>query len=420
MSLNRSRSTKLSDDKEKIHIIGAGPAGVSAVETLRANNFAGEIHLYSAEDSPPYSPAALGEYLLQDEEDILFWKGRNFAEKYHVVEHRNEPVIELDPENNILTSRHSNYHFDKLLIASGSSLHISSVITGHDKPGLLNFKNLSSAEKIKALAQEKGQEAQAIIVGGGFIGVEIALCLAQLGIKPSVLNRRGWIMPRLLDKETASYVVKDLESQGVNVLLNTEGNEFLGEEEITGLKTTSGQILQGDIYIAATGVKPNIEFLDGTSIKTDWGIPVNSRLETNFDHIYAAGDVALTRDFFSGELKSHGLHPVAVNHGRTAALNMLGQEQQYQPMLSMNSLKELNFKLMVVGELNGEVLKKEGEGYLRKIYLQEDRIVGFVLLGDISASGIFLSLLKKKTNVKDLKDKLLNSDFNNSYLTSFI
>ena len=396
----------------RVVIIGSGPAGLTAATTLRKNNFTGEIDIFSAEDVPPYSPAALGEYLINDNQDLLYWQGKDICEQYDFNSFLGERVIEVNPDKQyILTEKDRKREFDKLLLAVGSSLHIPSVVEGADKAGITNFKDIYGVEKIKSRA--KAGDSSAIIVGGGFLGVEIALCLAKIGIEPTLLNRRGWIMPRLLDKETAAYVVDDLEKQGVNVLLNTEGKRFIGDDKVEGMVTSDGRELKADFYIAATGVKPNIDFLAGSGIKTDgWGISVNRYLQTNYDNIYACGDVAQTEDLLTEELTIHGLHTVAVSHGKTAALNILGKEQSYEKQFSMNSLKELSFKLMVVGQLEGEELKYRDKGVLRKIYLKENKINGFVLLGDISNAGLYFSLLRKRADISADKDRLLSPLYN--------
>ena len=258
-----------------------------------------------------------------------------------------------------------------------------------------------------------------MIVGGGFLGVEIALTLAKIGIKAAVLNRRGWIIPRLLDKETAAYVVEDLEKQGVNVMLNTEGKRFIGDQEVEGIITSDGRQLTADFYIAATGVKPNIDFIVDSGIENKgWGIPVNRYLQTNYENIYACGDVAQTEDLLTGEMTIHGLHTVAVNHGRRAALNILGKEKKYEKQFSMNSLKELSYKLMVVGELDGKILKYKSQKVMRKIYIKNNKINGFVLLGDISNAGFLFTLLKRRKNIQYYKDYLLDKNFNPGYLIS--
>lgn len=400
----------------RVVIIGSGPAGLTAALTLRKRKFKGTIDIFSAEDVPPYSPAALVEYLINDQENLLYWQGRNICSRYDFNCFFGEKVAAVDPvQQYILTEANRKRKFDKLLIASGSSLHIPPVVKGADKSGITNFKNIYGAQKIKEMASQGNKSA--VIVGGGFLGVEIALCLAKIGIKPSILNRRGWIMPRLLDQETAEYVVEDLEKQGVNVMLNTEGNRFTGDQKVESIITSDGRQLKADFYIAATGVKPNIDFIVDSGIENEgWGIPVNRFLQTNYQNIYACGDVAQTEDLLTGEMTIHGLHTVAVKHGQRAALNILGAEKKYEKQFSMNSLKELSYKLMVVGELEGEVIKNKEQKVMRKIYIKDNKINGFVLLGDISNAGLLFSLMKARKDINYYKDHLLDKNFNQAFI----
>jgi len=393
----------------KVAIIGMGPAGVNVVKTLRNNGFDDNITMFSAEKIPPYSPPSLGEYLITGNEEALFWEGKDFCEKYNVNCKSGEKVAQImHEEKELKTENDEIIKFDYLVIATGTSLYAP--VKGSDKKGISDFKTFVGTDKIKRMAQEGGEKT-AIIVGGGFIGVEIALCLAKIGIKASVLNRRGWIMPRLIDTETAKYVENDLRSQGVDVMLNTEGKEFIGEEYVKGLLTTDGRELKADIYITATGVKPSIDLIKNTDIEYDTGIIVNENLQTKYPYIYACGDVAETVELVSGERKIHGLFPVAVNHAQTVAYNILGMKREYERQINMNSLKKLGFKLIVVGKREGEEIKYKTENVLRKIYIKDDKIIGFVLLGDISNAGVYLSLFTRRVNVSKFKDELLSKYF---------
>jgi len=356
----------------KVAIIGMGPAGVNVVKTLRNNGFDNDITMFSAEKIPPYSPPSLGEYLITGNEEVLFWEGKDFCEKYNVNCKPGEKIIQIMPEEKELKTENDEIiKFDYLVIATGTSLYAP--VKGSDKEGITDFKTFVGTDKIKSMAQEGGEKT-AIIVGGGFIGVEIALSLAKIGIKSSVLNRRGWIMPRLIDTETAEYVENDLRSQGVDVMLNTEGKEFIGEEYVEGLLTTDGRELKADIYITATGVKPSIDLIKDTDIEYDSGIIVNEYLQTKYPYIYACGDVAETVELVSGERKIHGLFPVAVNHAQTVAYNILGMKREHEKQANMNSLKKLSFKLIVVGKLKGEEIKYKTENVLRKIYIKVNKI----------------------------------------------
>ena len=389
-------------------IIGMGPAGMEAARTLREQGYAGEITMFSAEKIPPYSPPVLGEYLLTGNEHALFQQGRDICTRYQINCHLGERILSIDPAKKTITSELGSYPFDKAVIASGSSLYAP--LLGVEKKGICNFKALGGTRQIRALAEKK-PGSTALIIGGGFIGVEIALCLAKIGLRPTLLNRRGWIMPRLLDQETAGYVLKDLKDIGVDVRLDTEGKECVGGETIEGVRTSKGEILRADLYIAATGVKPNIAFLEQSDIAHGWGITVNEYLQATHPFIYACGDVAETRDLVTGNTKIHGLYPVAIAHGRTAAMNIMGAGIRYEQQLNMNSLKELRRNVIVVGRQTNTVLKRKDKQNLRKIYLDNDKIAGFVLVGNISGAGTYLAMMRKGTDVSLFGKRLLSRHF---------
>ncbi|MBW2011218.1 MAG: hypothetical protein JRI32_06115 [Deltaproteobacteria bacterium] len=138
----------------------------------------------------------------------------------------------------------------------------------------------------------------------------------------------------------------------------------------------------------------------------------NEKLQTRYPYIYACGDVAETVDLISEQRKIHGLYPVAIDHAKTAAYNILGRESEYQRQINMNSLKGLS------GRHEGEEIKYKGENVLRKIYVKDNKITGFVLLGDISNSGVYLSLLRKKVDISNFKDQLLSKHFNPGFLAA--
>lgn len=389
-----------------IAIIGMGPAAISAVKAIRNKDKQVKITMFSAEDSPPYSPPCLGNFLLTSDTKALFWQGLDFAERYNVHTQLGDPVEQvLSKEKKLITQKSNEFYYDKMIISSGSSLY--SPVPGSEKPGVTQFKNLAGAQSLreKILQQRK---TKAVIVGGGFIGVEIALYLAKLGVRPYLLNRRGWIMPRLLDPETALYVQNDLQDQGVNVYLNTEGVEFVGNNNVEYLFANNGDKLKADVYIAATGIKPNIDFLKNTNIKTENGIVVNSYLQTNDPNIFACGDVAQAPELITGKKLNLGLYPIAIKQGEIAGKNILGEELEYQPQPNMNSLKGLSFKLIVAGTQKGKEFVYKGKNFLRKFFIEHQKLQGFVLLGDISNAGTFMNILQQQFLLSPFRKYLEN------------
>jgi NAD(P)H-nitrite reductase large subunit len=392
----------------KFLIVGAGPAGVTVAETLRQHDDKSSIVMLSNEPFPPYSPPAMLEYFKTGKE-VHFWKGVDFPTQQDVDYRSSTQVVSLMPEQHaVRLADGETLTYDKLVIATGSRLYAP--VEGTDKAGINNFKSLSAAEELIRKVRE-GTAQNALIVGAGFIGVEIALLLRELGLEVTHVEKEDRVMPRILDSETGAIVLEVMRQRGVHVQLNTKATAFLGEPQAEGVELESGEVLTADLLIAATGVKPNIDFLTGSGVKTNWGILVDEQLRTNIPDIYAAGDAAETFDRFTGEQYVHAIFPNAVEQATIVAHNLLGENRIYKGSESMNSLKHLGLPLIAAGQMVGEELGLQRGNTLRKLYLHDNRIVGFRLAGDLSAAGIYRTLMNKQVNVSRFRDQLLKPGF---------
>jgi nitrite reductase (NADH) large subunit len=392
----------------KLLIIGAGPAGVSVAETLRQYDAQASIVMLSSEPYPPYAPPAMIEYF-QTGRKAHFWKGEDFTERLALDYRSGTEVVAMLPEDHtVRLADGETISYDRAVIATGSRLYAP--VEGAELPGIYNFKSLSAAEALVQKVRE-GKAKTGLIVGAGFIGVEIALLLRELGLEVTQIEMEDRVMPRMLDAETSGIVVDVMRERGIDVQLNTKAMTFSGEVQAEAVELESGNTLTADLLVAATGVKPNIEFLEGSGVKTGWGVTVDELLRTNLPDIYAAGDVAETFDRLSGEQYVHAIFPNAVEQGKVVAHNLLGENLPYEGAESMNSLKHLGLPLIAAGLMVGEELRVQRGKALRKVYLQDDLIVGYRLAGDLSAAGIFRTLMNKRVNVSGFKAHLLKPRF---------
>ncbi len=184
-----------------------------------------------------------------------------------------------------------------------------------------------------------------------------------------------------------------------------------------GVKLESGEVLKADLLIAATGVKPNLDLLKGSGISFQRGILVNSKLQTNAPDVFAAGDCVETPDLVTGETFLHAIFPNALEQGRVAGLNMVGFSMEYEGAERMNSLKHLGLPIIAAGEKQGDcVLRERNNNNLRTIYIQENRLVGFQLVGDIRAAGVLHSLMIQKSDVSNIQNRLLDPNFGEGML----
>lgn len=393
----------------KILIVGAGPAGVSAAETIREQNHQIEIEILSSEPYPPYSPPAMIDHFLHGSK-AHFWKGQDWPERLEVRYRNGCEAAKINPDSaTVSLANGERIPYDKLLIATGSRLYAP--LEGSDLPGVYNFKSLSAAEQ---LVQEVTQKTarSALIVGAGFIGMEIALLLADLGVDVTQIEMQDQVMGRMLNDETAKVALDRMRDRGVKVLLNIKAAAFVGDDRARAVRLESGEIMEADLLIAATGVKPNLEWIAGSGIDHGWGITVDDRMKTNAENIYAAGDAVEVEDPLTGETFVHAIFPNAVEQGKTAGLNMLGLSIEYAGPKRMNSLKHLGIPIMVVGLKEGdEVLHSAKDGSLRTLYIQDHRLVGYQLVGDIRGAGLLHQFVSQKRDIRPFKDQLLAPTF---------
>ena len=395
----------------KVVIIGAGPAGIVAAEALRAADPAIALEMVTTEPHPPYSPPALADYFLTGRSDTLFWKGRDVCDRLAIVYHSPARVVDIDPSGHrIRLADGMAISYDALLVAAGSRLHAP--VDGSELPGVHDFKSLVAAEAIVARVR-RGEAKTALIVGAGFIGMEIALLLADLGVRVTMVGRRAWVMPRMLDPETAEIAARAMTSRGVELRLGVEARSFVDQHgQAAGVRLASDELLTADLYVAATGVKPNVEFLDGSGIEANWGITVDDHLRTSAPDVWAAGDVVEAPDRATGQTYVHAIFPNAVEQARVTAANIRGGDVAYPGAESMNSLKHLGLPIMAVGAAEGpDELRWRNGDRLRRIFLDHGRVLGFRFAGEVAGGGLIRSLMLRGDDVSRFSDRLAEPGF---------
>lgn len=392
-------------------VIGTGPAGITAAETLRRLDPTGSVLALSAEPFAPYSPAAMADHFLSGRDSTLYWRGADVAERLGITERRGTAVVAVDTDNHeVVLDDGSQVGYEGLVLASGSRLYAP--LEGADLPGVLDFKSLRAASALIERVREH-EARSALVVGNGFIGIELALLLSDLGVDVTVIGRRMWIMPRVLDPVTSVFAEQALRTRGVTLRLGVQADAFVGSPSATGVRLADGEVLAADLVVAATGVKPHTEYLGGTGVTTGWGVHVDDTLRTSMPGVVAAGDVAEAADWLTGDRFVHAIFPNAVRQGPIAAANLLGADITYDGAEAMNSLKHLGVPIVAMGTIDApdDILRWESGGALRAVYLREGTIVGAQLAGDIRAAGVYRSLMLRRADVSRFGPRLVEPGF---------
>ncbi len=393
-------------------IIGAGPAGVIAAETLRKVDPTSNVVMIGDEQEPPYSRMALPYYIIDkiDEAGTYLRKDSNHFSKKDIDIIRDR-VLKVDGANKKLTLENNNeVEFDKLLIATGSH-PIRPPIEGMDLPNIHSCWTLEDGRNIVAKAKPG---SNVVLMGAGFIGCIILEALALRKVNLTVIEMGDRMVPRMMDQTAGNLIKKWCLDKGVNVHTSTKVESITkGDGESLKVNLDSGETLNADLVISATGVKANIQFLDNSGIETDFGILVNERLESNNPDIFAAGDVCQGKDFSTGEYTVQAIQPTAADHGRIAAMNMAGKDTLHQGSVNMNVLDTMGLISssygLWMGVDGGEQVQLVDEDRYRYISLQfqDDVLVGAQSLGLTQHVGVLRGLIQTNLKLGSWKDHLM-------------
>ncbi|NOY79313.1 MAG: NAD(P)/FAD-dependent oxidoreductase [Calditrichaeota bacterium] len=410
-------------------IIGTGPAGVSTAETLRKFGYRERITMLSKEPFPPYSPPLMANYLeTRGTSDLIFWKGKDFCKDFDIDCKTSAEVGKVEPKRKRVVLTDGTFlEYNYLVIASGSEMWIPIKCECPAEKGKEKYYNFKSLTAVSKLLNEVDKGAdKAVIIGAGFIGMEIAITLRRIGLSVLVVEMMDRILPRMITKDIAVPLESVVQDMGIELLLNHKGDLLKGKETAEELLLSDGTLIKGNLFIAATGIKPNISFLAGSGIQTQKGIRVNAYLKTNYDTIFAGGDVAEVPDLITGNAYPHAIYPEAVKQGKTIAFNILGERVSYEGGLNMNSLYHFNLPMisegaMIAEEKADEELFYRKENVIRKIGLKDGKILRFELVGDKEGSGLLHTLMTQRKDVSRIKDALVAKKYNQAkhFMNSF-
>jgi NAD(P)H-nitrite reductase large subunit len=416
-------------------ILGAGPAGVIAAETLRKHAPADSVTLIGDEPEAPYSRMAI-PYLLSGkigEDGTHLRHGADHYRKLGIALERGRAKQVDAARRQLLLDDGRSVGFDTLLIATGSS-PATPPVPGIHGPGVHSCWTLADARAIAALAKP---DARVVLMGAGFIGCIVLDPLFARGVKLTVVEMGDRMVPRMMGPTAGGMIKQWCEARGVTVVTGAKVDAIerggsteqglLGKiASVVGLRSSSlptgamavrlsnGQVLEADLVITATGVRPNIGFLENSGIRCLVGVLTDEHLQTNVPGIYAAGDCAEAFDKVSGKTIVSAIQPNAAEQARTAALNMAGRKTSLRGVTQINVLDTLGLVSASFGNWQGvnggervELTDRKAQRHL-SLQFDGDRLVGCNSIGWTEHIGVMRGLVEGEVRLGGWKQRLLD------------
>lgn len=381
-------------NKSKYVIIGNGTAAVGAVEGIRCVDGDGTVTVISKEPYKAYCRPLISYYLEgKTTKDKMLYRNTDFYEQNNCNLILGKTAKSVDPSSKTVTLESGDtVNYEKLLIASGASPFEPNFDGIETVPQKFSFMTLDDALSIEKAITEK---SRVLIIGAGLIGLKCAEGLASKAVSITVCDLAPRVLSSILDDETAITVAEHLENNSINLLLGDTAVKF----NSTTAYMKSGKKIEFDILITAVGVKPNIDILKNAGGQCGRGIDVDSSMCTSLPDIFAAGDCTQSLDISSESVKIMALMPNAYIQGKCAGINMAGGKSDFSNAIPMNSIGFFGLHIMSAGSYVGDEETVKSENGVKKFYIKDGLLKGFIIINDTERAGIYTSMVRNKIPV---------------------
>ncbi|XEC95278.1 nitrite reductase large subunit NirB [Paenibacillus tarimensis] len=392
--------------KKRLVMIGNGMAGVSFVEQLlKLNPNKYEITIIGSEPHPNYNRIMLSSVLAGDAnmQDIVLndwdWYSNN-----NITLLTGETATEVNTANRTVTTDKRQIEYDDLVLATGS-LPFMLPLPGADKEGVIAFRDIKDCETMIETAKKY---RKAVVIGGGLLGLEAARGLLNLNMEVKVVHIFNYLMERQLDSTASKLLQAELESQGMEFLLEKQSDTILGKKRVTGLSFKDGSEVEADLIVMAVGIKPNVQLAKDAGIEVNRGIVVNDVLQTSVDNVYSVGECAEHRGI------AYGLVAPLYEQGAVLAKHLAGLETEgYQGSVVSTKLKVSGVNVFSAGKFADEPgtkalrVQDDLEGVYKKVVFKDGKVIGAVLYGDTSEGSKLFSLIRKEEDFSGREKEVL-------------
>lgn len=330
----------------KVLVIGGVAAGTKTAAKLKRADRGAEVTLITKDKDISYAGCGLPYYVggvIKDKGELIVNTPAKFSGLTGVTVITGMEAIKLDSTAKIVTAKDvdtgaiSKYEYDKVVIATGASPFVPD-IDGMTREGVFQMRTPHDAIAMRAYIGSRAVK-RAVVVGAGFIGLEVAENLMAQGAAVTVIDIAPQVLPGVLDAEMAGYVKRHLMKHGIRVITSTKAEQILGAEGVTAVKTTNGT-LSCELLVMAAGIRPNTAFLADTGLEMVKGtIVVDAQMRTNLPDVFAAGDCALVTNRLTGAPQWSPMGSSANLEGRTLAQVLAGIDKTYPGVLGTGVVK---------------------------------------------------------------------------------
>lgn len=392
---------------KKLVVIGNGMAGMRCVEEILkrdANQF--EITVFGAEPYGNYNRIMLSPVLSGEKtfDDIVINSPEWYAEN-KITLHTDAEVTEIDRTAKIVKSANGlEAAYDKLLIATGSEPFIIPV-PGKDLEGVISFRDMKD---VNVMEEAITKYKDAVVIGGGLLGLEAAYGLQRRGMKATVIHLMDTLMERQLDEAAGHLLKQELEGRGIDVLTGANTKEIIGENgRVKKVCLADGREIAADLVVMAVGIRPNVSLAQSTGLDVERGILVNDQLMTSDADIYSIGECVQHRG------NCYGLVAPLYEMGKVLADHMTGTDNAYQGSVTSTKLKVSGVDVFSAGDFSGGeacediVLRDAARGIYKRVVLKDNKVQGAVLYGDTTDGAWYFQMLKDGQDIGEIRDLLI-------------
>jgi nitrite reductase (NADH) large subunit len=392
----------------RVVVVGNGMAGLAAVEAVLKLKPEAAITIFGDEPHLSYNRILLSDLLAgKTAAGKLVMNSKEWYTACGIDLKLGNPVSAIDPEGRVITDRSGKTTFyDALILAVGGVPFVPPIL-GREKKGVFVFRTLEETQQILTAARSS---REAVVVGGGLLGLEAARGLINYGVSVTVVHLADRLMEQQLDPVGASLLKREMTRMGIRVILEETVEEILGEEQVSGVRLKGGKELPAQMVVICTGIRPNLSLAEKTGLKVGRGIVVDDRLETSVPGIFAVGDVIEHRG------KTYGLIAPLREQAAVVADQIAGAgKTRYQGTICATTLKVAGVHLTSAGDLIGGGGAEEvafldtQKSIYKKCIIRQDRLVGFILLGENKEGPRLFNLIQKGEPLREGKAGILGN-----------